>query len=71
MVCLLKMDLVVMGWHFSTIYPNNILAPGRCNRLFLYVIFKHFMVGDIWNISCEIALSWILENLIDDLATLM
>ena len=44
----------------------NSVAPGRCCCNFKWVIFKVISMIDIWSISCNIALSWMPQDLADD-----
>ena len=45
--------------------------PGKFERNFRHVIFKHILVIDGWGISCEIALIWMSLDFIDDQSTLV
>ena len=49
----------------------NSLAPGKFEWNFRHVIFKQILVIDGWGISCEIALTWMSLDFIDDQSTLV
>ena len=36
----------------------NSLAFGRCSSIFKHVIFKHFVLSEVYDSFCEIALRW-------------
>ena len=43
----------------------NSLCPGRCDCNLKLIIFKHLSMTDILNISYEIALRWMPQELTD------
>ena len=49
----------------------NSLAPGKSVWNFRHVIFKHILVINGWDISCEIALIWMSLDFTDDQSTLL
>ena len=49
----------------------NSLAPGKFKLNFRYVIFKRILVIGGWDISCEIALIWMSQDITDDQSTLV
>ena len=49
----------------------NLLALGKYEWNFRYVIFKRILSIDGWGISCEIALIWMSLNFPDDQSTVV
>ena len=49
----------------------NLLAPGKSEWNFIYVIFKWILEIDGWRISCEIHLIWMLFDFTDDQSRLV
>ena len=56
------------GWRRSHF---NSLVAGKLERNFGYVTFKRILVIASWGISCEIALTWMSLDFIDDQSTLV
>ena len=81
-LCMLSTLTCYIGpWYilrlYSTTFPGDIqslpslsifnsLAAGGCFSKFKLVIFKVISMIDVWRISCEIALRWMPQDLIDD-----
>ena len=49
----------------------NLLAPGKFEWNFRYVIFQGILVIDGWGISCELALRWMSFDFTDEKSTLV
>ena len=57
----------VMAWCLTAAMVFNSLAPGRCERNFINVIFEHLLQIKFMSTSCEIALKWMSQNPIDEI----